>query len=76
MRASIFGIRVDEVMKYSVQSTKLCLGKSDLIIVFSFSIMPSHQDRIVYLLRTRNILIVPQFFYPKIDDSFDIGEKA
>jgi hypothetical protein len=34
MRASIFGIRVDEVMKYSVQSTKLCLGKSDLIIVF------------------------------------------
>jgi hypothetical protein len=27
-------LNVDEVMKYSVQYTKLCLGKSDLVISF------------------------------------------
>ena len=43
---------------------------------FSFSVMRSHQDRIVCLLRTRNILIVPELLYPKVDDSFDIGENS
>jgi len=61
-------------MKYSVQYTNLCLGKFDLVIIFLFF---HYQDSIVYLLRTRNILIVPSKFpYPKIDDSFDIDEKA
>ena len=53
-------VNVDEVMKYSVQYTKLCLGKPDLLIFFPFCHLTKVE--VCLLVRTRHIFTMPQSF--------------
>ena len=53
-------VNVDEVMKYSVQYTKQCLGKPDLVILFfPFCHLIKVEDCL--LVRTRHFFM-PQSF--------------